>query len=144
MEDGIYHYEVYWEEEIQNQIDDVLNSGLPLRFDGHAINNKYKRKISISSINTEKLKNGYCFEAEVKKNKVVKFVIRYGYNDIYDLSSVWQPNVDCMYCRTVWLNKKNDKHVTLDENKYVKYKNKNNKHIGICLGDLINQKKRDK
>ncbi len=141
MEDGLYHYEVFWKDEIQNQINTALNSGFTLQFDKHAIENKYKRKIATSKITIEKLKNGYCFEAEVKKDKVVKFVIRYGYNDIYDLSSVWQPNVDCLYCRTVWLNKKNDKHITLDENKYVQYKNKKDTHISISLGDLINQQK---
>lgn len=144
MKDGLYHYEVYWEDKIQNQIDAALNSGFPLQFDKHAIENKYKRKISINNITIEKLKNGYCFEAEVKRDKVVKFVIRYGYNDIYDICSVWQPNVDCLYCRTIWLNKKNDKHLTLDENKYVQYKNIKDTHISISLSDLINQQKSNK
>lgn len=142
MENGLYHCEVYWEAEIQKQIDAALNSGLPLRFDEHAVDKKYERKISISGITLDKLKKGYCFEAAVQKNKVIKFVIRYGYNDIYDLCSVWHPCADCLYCKTVWLNKKDDKHYTLDENKYVKYKNKKDVHISVSLGDLINQQKK--
>lgn len=144
MQDGLYHYEVYWEDEIQKQIDTALNSGLPLQFDPHAIANKYKRKISISGITVEKLKNGYCFEAAVKNNKVIKFVIRYGYNDTYDLSSVWHPKSDCLYCKTIWLNKKDDKHITLNENNYVTYNNNNVQHISISIGDLINQQKNNK
>lgn len=141
MENGLYHYEVFWEEEIQKQIDAALNSGLPLKFDDHAIENKFKRQISINGITVKKLKNGYCFEATVKNDKVIKFVIRYGYNDIYDLASVWHPRTDCLYCKTIWLNKKDDKHITLDESKYVTYKNKeNSQHISISLADYINQK----
>lgn len=89
IKNGLYHCEVYWEDEIQNQIDAALNLELPLKFDEHAIDNTYERNISISGIKMQKLKNGYCFEAEVKNNKVIKFVIRYGYDDTYDLSSVW-------------------------------------------------------
>ena len=145
MENGLYHCEVFWEKEIQNQIDTALNSGLPLQFDEHAIDNKYKRKISLSGITLDKLKKGYCFEASVKNDKVVKFVIRYGYNDVFDIASVWIPKPDCLYCKTIWLNEKNDKHITLDEKKYVAYKNKNNTpHISISLGDLINQQKNNK
>lgn len=141
MQDGLYHYEVYWNEKIQHQILIALNSKLPLKFDSHAIENKFARKISISGITIEKLCGGYCFEAEVNKNKVVKFVVRYSYNDIYDLCSVWIPKQDCLYCKTIWLNKKNDKHYTLDERKYISYdNNKNNsQHISISLGELINQ-----
>lgn len=142
MEDGLYHNELYWTEEIQNQIDAALNSELPLQFDDHAIENKYKRQISISGITIEKLKNGNCFEAQVKNNKVIKFVIRYGYNDIYDLSSVWRQKTYCLYCITIWLNKKDDKHVTLDASKYVEYRDEQNlQHISLSLGDLINRQK---
>ena len=141
MKDSLYHCEVYWNENIQHQIEKALSSELPLIFDSHAIDNKFERKISISRITIKKLSLGYCFEAKVYKNKVVKFVIRYGYDDIYDLCSVWIPKSDCLYCKTIWLNKKDDKHYTLDEKKYVSYdNNKNNsKHISVCLGDLINR-----
>ena len=77
MKDGDYHCEVYWPNDIQVQIDKTLNSGLHLQFSAHAINNKFERKISTSNITIEKLKNGICFEATVKNNKVTKFVIRY-------------------------------------------------------------------
>lgn len=141
MENGLYHYEVYWDEEIQKQINSVLNSNLPLKFDIHAINNKFKRKISTNGITIDKLKQGYCFEAAVNNNRVIKFVIRYGYNDTYDLSSVWYPQNNCLYCKTIWLNKKDDKHYTLDECKYVSYSNKNIQHISVCIGELINHQK---
>lgn len=146
MEDGLYHFEVYWNEKIQKQIDVVLNSGLPLRFDAHAIENKFKRKISTDRITIEKLKKGYCFEAEVKKDKVVKFVIRYNYNVTYDLATVWRPRADCLYCVTVWLNESHDKHYTLDSNKYVigKIDEKNEQHISLGLGDVINQQIKNK
>ena len=145
MEDGLYHFELNWNEEIQKQIDDALNSDLPLKFDAHAIDKKFSRKISTNGITKQKLKKGYCFEAKVENDKVIKFVIRYGYNDIDDLCSVWIPKDICLYCKTIWLNKKDDKHITLDESKYVAYKNeKNVQHISISLSDLINQQKNNK
>ena len=147
MEDGLYHFEEYWNEEIQKQIDTALNSGLPLRFDGHAIENKFKRKISIDGITVEKLKKGYCFEAEVKKDKVIKFVIRYNYNTDYDLATVWRLRTDCLYCVTVWLNASDDKHYSLDPSKYVTGNSdeKNDKHISsLSLGDLIRLQQKNK
>ncbi len=145
MKDGDYHCEVYWPNDIQVQIDKTLNSGLHLQFSAHAINNKFERKISTSNITIEKLKNGICFEATVKNNKVTKFVIRYGFNDIYDLSSVWMPKSDCLFCKTIWLNKKDDKHETLIKNNYVTYNYENDiQHISIRIGDLINNSKNNK
>lgn len=115
MENGLYHREVYWTDDVQKQIDVALNSGLQLQFSNHAIDKEFIRQIPTSSITIDKLKNGECFEVLMENNKVIKFVIRYGFDDIYDLSSVWIPNSDCLFCKTIWLNKKTDKHKTLDK-----------------------------
>lgn len=140
MKDGLYHVEVFWEEEIQNQINALLNLNFPLKYDAHAKENMLKRGISTSGVNLEKLNGGYCFEAEVKRSKVIKFVIRYGYNDTMDLCSVWLPKKDCLYCKTIWLNEKDDKHYTLDANKYVSDNNEHKiSHISVSISDLINQ-----
>ena len=144
MKNGLYHCEVYWEKDIQNQIDKALNSELPLHFADHAIENKFARHISIDGITRQKLKAGYCFEATVKNNRVIQFVIRYGYDNTFDICSVWMPHSDCLFCKTIWLNKKDDKHITLDESKYVAYKNNNMQHISTSLGDLIAQQKNKK
>ena len=145
MKNGLYHVEVYWPDEIQNQIDKALNSGLRFNFDQHAIENMYVRSISIEGITIDKLKKGHCFEAEVRKNRVVKFVIRYGYNDTYDLATVWLPRADCLYCRTIWLNEKDDKHYTLDKGKYVQGEAEDNvQHISISIGDIIKQQQDNK
>lgn len=145
MKNGLYHREVYWPDKIQNQIDGALNSGLPFEFDPHAIGKKYERNISIEGITVDKLKKGYCFEAEVRKNKVVKFVIRYNYGNAYDLATVWMPRADCLYCKTIWLNKNDDTHLTLDESKYVHGKtDTKEQHISVSLGDLINQQLNNK
>lgn len=121
MENGLYHYDVFWEIELQKQINSILNSNLPLKFSCHALENKLKRKISTSNITLDYLKSGFCFEAEVNTNKVVKFAIRNDYNNAFDISSVWIINSDCLFCKTIWLNNRNDKHSTLDKNKYVTY-----------------------
>ena len=77
--------------------------------------------------------------------RLLHIVSYHNYRHIDDLCSVWIPKDICLYCKTIWLNKKDDKHITLDESKYVAYKNeKNVQHISISLSDLINQQKNNK
>lgn len=140
MENGLYHREVYWTDDIQKQIDVALNSGLQFQFSNHAIDKEFIRQIPTSSITIDKLKNGECFEVLMENNKVIKFVIRYGFDDIYDLSSVWIPNSDCLFCKTIWLNKKTDKHKTLDKKNYVTYKSNEIQHISSSIGEILNYK----
>ena len=113
---------------------------MQLQFSNHAIDKEFIRQIPTSSITIDKLKNGECFEVLMENNKVIKFVIRYGFDDIYDLSSVWIPNSDCLFCKTIWLNKKTDKHKTLDKKNYVTYKSNEIQHISSSIGEILNYK----
>ena len=55
------------------------------------------------------------------------------------------PKSDCLFCKTIWLNKKDDKHETLIKNNYVTYNYENDiQHISIRIGDLINNSKNNK
>ena len=70
MENGLYHREVYWTDDVQKQIDVALNSGLQLQFSNHAIDKEFIRQIPTSSITIDKLKNGECFEVLMENKKI--------------------------------------------------------------------------
>ncbi len=57
-------------------------------------------------------------EVEVINNKVTKMVFRTKYDATFDIIIVM--NLPDLSVRTVWLNKRSDKHRTLDRNKYDK------------------------
>lgn len=61
--------------------------------------------------------NGTPVEIEVQGGNVTKAVYRAGYDDELDMVIVLQP---CGFVRTVWFNKKSDRHNTLDRSKYAR------------------------
>jgi len=60
----------------------------------------------------------YLFEIEIKDGKVVKLGVRKSHDELNDLIIIFQPNDG--FVRTVWLNRKEDSHKTLDTSKYRK------------------------
>jgi len=60
---------------------------------------------------------GTPVEIEVENGIVVKSVYRAGYDDELDMVIVLKSNG---FVKTVWFNKKSDKHNTLDHSKYAK------------------------
>lgn len=56
-------------------------------------------------------------EVEIQAGKVFKVVIRMPYNNTCDL--VMPILINGAIIKTVWLNRKNDKHETLDHTKYI-------------------------
>jgi acid phosphatase class B len=62
----------------------------------------------------------FLYEVETKgKDDIVKCVLRTSYDLDRDISIVFATSKDNKYAvKTAWLNKKNDRHNTLDKSKY--------------------------
>jgi len=89
---------------------------IPVTYTQHAKkaaeDDRYGKIVLPSTINTSTAR---CIEAEVKDNVVTKLVYRIKYNNDLDMIAVLSR--DCSV-RTVWFNKRTDKHSTLDASKY--------------------------
>lgn len=70
-------------------------------------------------------RNYFLYEVETRDNKVVKAVIRTSYDIDYDVCIVF----DDTKVRTAWLNRKDDRHNTLDYSKYYNPLNKKNRNM---------------
>lgn len=64
------------------------------------------------------LSTGKVIEVGVEGGKVVKVLFRFPYTRRCDLCIVLCPGRPA-FCKTVWLNERTDKHVSLDRSKYV-------------------------
>ena len=62
----------------------------------------------------DRKQNYYLYEVEVENGNVVKAVVRTSYDKENDISIVYRDK--CIV--TAWLNKKSDRHFTLDKKKY--------------------------
>ena len=80
-----------------------------------AYNDRYEEIILPNALNFAKSE---IIEVEIKNKKIVKIVARFDYNNNYDLVIVIIPQGKII--KTVWLNDKNDTHLTLDTSKYNK------------------------
>jgi len=113
LKDGLYHKEVYMPEV------EIISSIEQVNYTLHALDAAESDPYDVII-----LKNEYDFsksdtiEIEVKDNEVIKLVSRFDYNNEYDLIVVIVPQNKNV--KTLWLNEKNDTHLTLDTSKYNK------------------------
>lgn len=122
---SLYHREVFWKDNFDEQAFDLIK-GDKIKCTQHFINHilyNYEKRYNIDFENLgiilEKLTDyGEIkpFEVEVEDGKVVKAVIRVPYDNVNDISIVFRKNKII----TAWLNKREDKHFTLDKEKYEK------------------------
>ena len=89
---------------------------IPVTYTQHAQkaaeDDRYGKMVLPSTINTTTAR---CIEAEVKDSVVTKLVYRLKYN--HELDMIVVLSRDCSV-RTVWFNKRSDRHSTLDASKY--------------------------
>lgn len=124
MKDGLYHSEIGIPAEALNPF--FAGRTFRLDYTRHAkhaaISDRYgpltKAPLSLT------INPGEVFEAQVESGRVVKFAVRLtaGFSaaspDV-DLVLVLMPTGGLfLTVKTLWLNKRTDKHVTLDRNKY--------------------------
>lgn len=112
MKDGLYHKDIYIPKLTFHKVDVVLN------YTYHAIaaaeNDRYGRIELPETINFNLTE---IVELEIVNGKVFKFVARMHHDTKNDLVLVVL--ADGYRVKTVWLNRKNDTHRTLDRSKYV-------------------------
>lgn len=113
----LYHAQVYFPDKLKAALPKGM---LNLVYGQHAkqscLNDRYGTITPPPAID---LSNGQVFEAEVTDGKLVKFAVRMSYDATRDISIVVACSRD-YFVKTLWLNKKSDKHRTLDKNKYAK------------------------
>ncbi len=118
IKDGLYHKDIFMPPLR------LGNGMIKLNYSLHALDSAYNDRYDII-----KLEECYNFskaeivEVEVKNGVAIKVVARFDYNDKYDLTIVVVPQTKIV--KTVWLNRKDDIHNTLDATKYVD----NKKHV---------------
>jgi hypothetical protein len=113
LKNGLYHKDVFLP---KISLSDKM---VKVNYTHHAIdaayNDRYEEIILPNALNFAKSE---IIEVEIKNKKIVKIVARFDYNNNYDLVIVIIPQGKII--KTVWLNDKNDTHLTLDTSKYNK------------------------
>lgn len=110
MKDGLYH------SSLPNfpKLNDML--GFPVRLSHHAREQLwFKYGIKDFDPKTIDVLSKDVFELEVQDSKPVKLCFRINYNNTQDMCIVL---TNQGVIKTIWLNRKNDTHNTLDVSKY--------------------------
>lgn len=91
-----------------------------LMYTHHAKNAALTDRYGIINLPTQlDTNNAKCIEVEILNGKVSKLVYRIKYNNAVDLVLVVVPYITEFKVKTVWLNKIEDKHATLNISKYI-------------------------
>lgn len=119
---NLYHKEVFWKNNFEKEALDLVFTVRRLSYHllEHLNNADEKHEYTLKGIskafNAIKFDNkGYLFEVEETDGKVTKAVYRVQYDNDKDICLVIRKGL----IATAWVNKKNDKHFTLDKTKYV-------------------------
>jgi antitoxin component of MazEF toxin-antitoxin module len=109
----LYHKEIGFPKNVK-----MLSGVLNLRYSQHAARAASDDRYGFMELpETLDVTHGTPVEIEVNFGIITKAVYRAGYDDELDMVLVVQPDG---FVRTVWFNKKTDKHKTLDRAKYAK------------------------
>ena len=110
---GLFHYQVGFPKGLITKLGTI-----DLKYTGHALkaskDDRYGAMTLPKRLNTNKAQ---AVEVEIIRGMVTKIVYRADYNQELDIVLV--VNRDCLVY-TVWFNRKDDDHSTLDESKYSK------------------------
>jgi hypothetical protein len=102
----LYHVDINWPSFVPEYISDII-----AMYSRHAL-----QRASEKGINLPVHISGSLFECEVIDGRVVKVAVRTRYSNTHDLCTVIGSNGVII---TVWLNRIDDNHGTLDRSKYV-------------------------
>ncbi len=112
----LYHKNVYWNKNFDIQAREFIQNtnkiSKHLQYKINSNNINYHKLINI--INQIKYGDGFLFELMSDNDNIVKVVYRINYNYKYDICIVFGGD----RIITAWLNDINDKHITLDRDKY--------------------------
>jgi hypothetical protein len=121
----LFNVDVYWPEEVALLVDYVVRRGAHYcTYSNHAKREaEHDRYGRVSLPAYLDLRDMTPIEAEVTNGKLTKFLVRASIGRDHDLVLVLVPQGhQKLFCRTVWINRTDDKHKTLDKSKYVQAK----------------------
>ena len=112
----LFHKEVFWP---RGKFGALQGRTLSLTYGSHALQaSETDRYGAIQAPKTIVFDEHNAIEMECFGKFVKKVVVRQAYNDQYDLILVIFLNTTEFFVGTMWLNDRNDKHVTLNRAKY--------------------------
>lgn len=127
----LYHRKVCWCESFDRLAKELFNKNYSYHLIHHDSNAKHDINFKkLDMIIDELITNNrdyYLYEVETRhKNYLIKAVLRTSYDDNRDINIVFgkRDNNNKLMVKTAWLNKKTDKHYTLDCSKYFDIKKK--------------------
>lgn len=120
----LYHKDICFPSDYKRHTDTIINK--PYILSRHILErlNKAdsKHNITLNELNRAIFKIKFnCpkpFEIEMVDGVITKCVVRIKYDKLQDISVVFQDKGDHVKINTIWLNKCDDKHKTLDMTKY--------------------------
>ncbi len=140
MIEGTYHREIYW----LSKFDEFFKVH-PIKevvYTKHLKENTLtadNRLYDIKDITLDFIRSSLIFEVEVKNNQIVKIVTLQKYKKKNDMCLALAVEGDRLRCKTCWLNRQDDIHMTLDPTKYVhgeEFSGEKDK-FSVSIADLI-------
>lgn len=117
----LYHKDVFWKSWFKKECKEMIYTSRGIVFSKHCVDQQsidWKRRYDLKDINFRMILSGSIFEVEVENKKVIKFVTRVSLNEKHDICLVFIKSDRQLFCKTMWLNDKVDKHSTLKTAKY--------------------------
>ncbi len=122
----LYHKKVFWCADFDLQARALFNKNYSLHLFEHLLYSTDKHGMTMRELDRiideliEKKRNFYLYEvATTMQNEVFKAVVRTSYDLDRDISIVFGVSKkNELIVKTAWLNRKNDRHNTLDKSKY--------------------------
>lgn len=122
----LYHKQVFWYKSFDVLATELFNKNYSLHLFEHLLYPTDKHNMTIRELDRiiDELINHkryyFLYKVETKgRDNITKCVLRTSYNLDSDISIVFATSKDNKnIVKTAWLNKKNDRHFTLDKSKY--------------------------
>ena len=124
----LYHKKVFWHASFDTLAKELFNKNYSLHLFEHLLYSTDKHGMTMRELDRiidELIDNKRCFflyEVETRaKDDIVKCVLRTSYDLDRDISIVFATSKDGKnIVKTAWLNRKDDRHFSLDKSKYYK------------------------
>ena len=124
----LYHKHVYWLKDFDVQAKALFNKNYSLHLFEHLLYSTDKHGMTMRELDRiidelmANKRNFYLYEVQTDiHDNVYKCALRTSYDLDKDISIVFNSSKDGkLIVKTAWLNRKNDKHFTLDKSKYYK------------------------
>lgn len=122
----LYHKKVFWHTDFDLQARTLFNKNYSLHLFEHLLYSTDKHGMTMRELDRiideiiDKKRNYFLYEVETTiHDEVFKAVVRTSYDLDRDISIVFAlSKKNELIVKTAWLNRKDDRHMTLDKSKY--------------------------